>query len=373
MTFMTEPYIYNYSLCIALPLMLFIGFYFIFAKVPAKAIYDNYLWSRRIMGIAILLLSINYMAHFFFRIRFSNSDAAILLNLSTYFLCYWLFCTALNILLENRSLTQKKIWANLGSWLIFSALACIILFFIPKGSIELTALYILSGMLLVYGLILARGLLRAYHKAISTFEETQADDIGNYIHWLSTFTYWAIIFGIGCSLLTFLPDKYVPIWILSSIPFYIYLFCCYQNYLLFYEQVERAISSEELNVESSSYDTDDKPAYHNELTRRISEWVDTDGYLRSGLTIKELAETLLSNRTYLSEYIKTTYGVSFCDWITGLRIEYAKSLMVQNPKLIVSDIAEKSGFLSSSHFIRLFKEKTGQTPARWRKQNSKIA
>lgn len=32
----THP-IYSYSLCIALPLMLFFGFYFIFAPVPDKA------------------------------------------------------------------------------------------------------------------------------------------------------------------------------------------------------------------------------------------------------------------------------------------------------------------------------------------------
>ena len=249
--------------------MFFIGFYFLFAKVPPRSTFDNYLRSRRIMGVAVLLLSFNYMAHFVFKIRFFNPDAAVLLNISTYFLCYWLFSTALNILLKHGYLTRKNLFANIGSWLVFSALACIILFFLPQGRTEIIALYILSGLLLIYGLILSRGLLKAYHTAIQTFGETQADDIGNYIHWLSIFTYWAIIFGIGCSLLTFLPDKYIPVWILSSVPFYVYLFCCYQNYLLFYEQVEKAITSEEL--ESSICTPNEKPAYHNELAKRISD------------------------------------------------------------------------------------------------------
>ena len=48
-------------------------------------------------------------------------------------------------------------------------------------------------------------------------------DIGAYIKWLSIFTYWAVTFGVGCGLLTFLPDEYIYIWILSSVPFYIYL------------------------------------------------------------------------------------------------------------------------------------------------------
>ncbi len=34
--------IYNYSLCAALPLMLFFGFYFLFARTPEKAIFDNF-------------------------------------------------------------------------------------------------------------------------------------------------------------------------------------------------------------------------------------------------------------------------------------------------------------------------------------------
>ena len=90
-----EPSIYSFSLCTALPLMLFFGFYFLFAKTPEKKIFKNYLRSRQIMGIAMLLLSANYSVHFFFGIRFKNADSSILMNMSTYFLCYSLFSSAL--------------------------------------------------------------------------------------------------------------------------------------------------------------------------------------------------------------------------------------------------------------------------------------
>ena len=89
-----EPSIYSFSLCTALPLMLFFGFYFLFAKTPEKKIFKNYLRSRQMMGIAMLLLSANYSVHFFFGIRFKNADSAILMNMSTYFLCYSLFSSA---------------------------------------------------------------------------------------------------------------------------------------------------------------------------------------------------------------------------------------------------------------------------------------
>lgn len=70
-----EPSIYSFSLYTALPLMLFFGFYFLFAKTPEKKIFKNYLRSRQIMGIAMLLLSANYSVHFFFGIRFKNADS----------------------------------------------------------------------------------------------------------------------------------------------------------------------------------------------------------------------------------------------------------------------------------------------------------
>ena len=374
-----EPSIYNYSLCIALPLMSFFGFYFLFAKTPEKSIFENYLRSRRIMGAAILLLAANYSVHFFFGIRFKNANAAILMNLSTYFLCYWLFSSALTTLLDRFYITKRRLRTHICLWILFSILSGIVLLLLPKGILQATAMFALATWLVIYGLYLTHRLLKTYHKVIRIFNDTHADDIGAYIKWLSIFTYWAVIFGVGCGLLTFLPDEYIYIWILSSVPFYIYLFLCYLNYLLFYEQVENAmedgITSEDENLcDTTNQKQEQKqetPFYHAEIEKKIKGWIDTDGYIRPGLTIKELSDKLQTNRTYLSGYIKTKYEMSFRDWITGLRIEYAKRLLAQNPRLTVADISEKSGFLSPSHFIRMFKENAGCTPVKWKKTEAK--
>ena len=48
-----EPSIYRFSLCAALPLMLFFGFYFLFAKTPENKIFKNYRVSRNLVGISI--------------------------------------------------------------------------------------------------------------------------------------------------------------------------------------------------------------------------------------------------------------------------------------------------------------------------------
>ena len=330
------------------------------------------------MGIALLLLAANYSVHFFFEIRFKNADSAILMNLSTYFLCYYLFSSAMITLLDRFYITRKRSWTHIILWVIFSSISGVVLLLLPGGTVQKVALLALAAWLVIYGLVLARRVIVAYRRAVRIFDDTHADDLGAYIEWLSTFTYWALIFGVGCGLLTFLPDKYVFIWILSSIPFYSYLFYSYLNYLLFYEQVENAFEQDIQSEEELLTDTqtgpemvseEEIPVSYTEIIEKVDNWIKTDGYVQKGLTIKELSEILHTNRTYLSAYIKTTYKMTFREWITGLRLEYAKNILKKHPEINVQKLAEASGFLSRSNFIKSFANKEGCTPAKWRKAN----
>ena len=356
--------VYTYSLFIALPLMIFFGVYFIFAKTPDKAIFGNYIRSRRIMAAALLLLAANYFVHFYFQIRFYSQNAAILMNLSTYFLCYWLFSSALTSLLAPFYITRKRFLIHILQWLLFTGISWIVLLLIPEGKVQDFGLVVLTVWLVIYGIFLSWRLIKAYRTAVKLFDSTHSDDIGAYIHWLSVYTWWAIIFGVGCALLTWLPDRFVYIWILSSIPFYIYLYCCYMNYLLFYEQVETALES---GIDVEELVCEDQPTCFGEISEQIAVWIEHEGYNSPGLTLKELADELHTNRTYLSSYINSTYHESFRAWITELRIAYAKRLMIVHPEKTIADISESSGFLSMSHFIRLFKECENCPPAKWRK------
>ena len=230
----------------------------------------------------------------------------------------------------------------------------------------------LAAWLVGYGVFLSVHLLRTYSYAIKMFENTYSDDISQYIRWLSIFTYWAIGFGVSCGLLTFLPDKNIFIWILSSIPFYIYLYCCYQNYILFYEKVEKAFLKDvDMPKVSKAGDSVNAnkgipPSYYHEIGMRISECIEKEGYRKPGISLIELSTLLCTNRTYISTYINTVYNMSFRDWISSLRIEYAKRLMKRHSDMKMNDISEMSGFASLNHFIRIFKAKEGSSPAKWR-------
>ena len=366
--------LYSYSLCAAIPLMLFFGFNMLFARVPERKIFRNFLLSRRIMGTAMLVLSANYLVHFFCSPRLKDVNATILMNLDTYFLCYWLFSSALLTLLNKRYITRTLLLQHLAMWIAFTALAAAIVIWVPKGDAQHIGIVALAIWLVIYGTFLSVRMLRTYAKAVKMFRDNHSDDIGAYIRWLSIFTIWAIVFGVSCGLLTFLPDRYVFLWVLSAIPFYVYLFCSYQNYMLEFETVESAIEDDltmeqydELNTPANSFTV---PTYHADLEKRINEWIEQEGFCQPGLTLKDLSDQLCTNRTYLSEYINTVHHVNFRDWITDLRIEFAKRRMKECPQQKMFEISESSGFGSLSHFTKTFSDKEGCTPARWRKSET---
>lgn len=164
--------LYEYSLCTALALMLFFGFYFILAQTPDKSIFNNYLRSRRTMGAALLVLSANYAVHLFCGIRFTNHNAAILMNLSTYFLCYWLFSSALTSLLDRFYITRRRLIQHITLWCLFTILSGCVLFYLPCGIIQNSALLCMATWLFAYGIRLARRLILAYRHAVRFFDDT---------------------------------------------------------------------------------------------------------------------------------------------------------------------------------------------------------
>lgn len=367
--------LYELSLSAALALLLFFALYFIFGRVPDKPIFRNYLRSRRVIGSALLLLAINYTIHLTLNLRFTNTDIAICMNLSTYYFCSWLFGSALTSLLEKGYLTKEHFVRHVIGWLLFTAASAIVILTFPKGLPKLLGVCALAAWFFVYYYTLARHLVRTYRRVVRVVDDYCSEDVSAYIQWMSIITYWAVVYGVSCGLLTFLPEQYVFLWVLSSIPFYIYLYCSYMNYLLFYEQVESVLETQmtaeadhEINMEADSSETPGSmPASYSAIAVNLSAWIEHNSFTRPGFTIEDLAVELGTNRTYLSGYIRTVYKVSFRDLITGLRLEYAKKMLIAHPELTVSGVSESSGFLSLSYFTKIFTEKEGCSPARWRK------
>lgn len=92
-------------------------------------------------------------------------------------------------------------------------------------------------------------------------------------------------------------------------------------------------------------------------------------YLTPNLKIGDVAKATGICRTYISNYMNQTKGMSFSDYINSLRVEHAKTLLSQNTENAkIVTIATRSGFSSEQSFYRNFHKFTGMKPLEWVKQ-----
>ena len=84
------------------------------------------------------------------------------------------------------------------------------------------------------------------------------------------------------------------------------------------------------------------------------------------VTLEEAAEVAGVTPPYLSKVFKTETGVSFIEYLTGIRIEQAKFLLLSSDAPL-NEIARATGFGDQSYFTRIFRLSVGVSPGRYRR------
>lgn len=111
-------------------------------------------------------------------------------------------------------------------------------------------------------------------------------------------------------------------------------------------------------------------AEFDRLDSLIPQWLEDKGYRTPSRTISEVAAQIGTDPVILQRYCHERLKVDFRSWRTGLRVEDAKRILLDNPEESASSIASKVGFSDRSNFLRQFRSLTGQTPTEWRKARS---
>jgi AraC-like DNA-binding protein/ligand-binding sensor protein len=85
------------------------------------------------------------------------------------------------------------------------------------------------------------------------------------------------------------------------------------------------------------------------------------------ISLGQVARAVNTSTFYFCKMFKKVTGINFTDYLSRVRIEKSKNLLL-NPNLRVSEIAFEVGFQSLTHFNRVFKKILGQTPTDYRAQ-----
>ena len=87
------------------------------------------------------------------------------------------------------------------------------------------------------------------------------------------------------------------------------------------------------------------------------------------LSLGQVAKAVNMSTFYFCKMFKKITGINFTDYLSRVRIEKAKNLLL-NPNLRISEIAYEVGFQSLTHFNRVFKKIIDQSPTQYRGQQA---
>jgi AraC-like DNA-binding protein/ligand-binding sensor protein len=85
------------------------------------------------------------------------------------------------------------------------------------------------------------------------------------------------------------------------------------------------------------------------------------------LSLGQVAKAVNTSTFYFCKMFKKVTGINFTDYLSRVRIEKSKNLLL-NRNLRVSEIAFEVGFQSLTHFNRVFKKIVAQSPTEYRAQ-----
>jgi two-component system, response regulator YesN len=83
------------------------------------------------------------------------------------------------------------------------------------------------------------------------------------------------------------------------------------------------------------------------------------------MNLQEIAEKFFLNKEYISRKFKHQYQETITDYLTKIRIEKAKELLI-NPNKKIYEVAYHVGYQNEKYFSKVFKKQVGQTPNEYR-------
>ena len=119
------------------------------------------------------------------------------------------------------------------------------------------------------------------------------------------------------------------------------------------------------------------PAFHDEMSIPHGKLVDRAidyicNHYREPISLSDVARYLQLSDSYLSDIFHKTTGEPYSKFITRIRMEKAAELLLQYNQIKIYQVSERVGFLSTKHFMTVFKKTFGVTPSEYQASAGQI-
>lgn len=348
-----------------------------------KWVNRRYEWSRWLILAGMMGLAIQYLLQMLLGFRAKSDDLGAVFNILVYTPCF----TTISMGIYNIEATHaNRRKMNIVCTCIYAAIIAVFCIgYSNSGSLNignwLYAMLVLFGANVAYCIYMIMIEMRKRKKML---ELMTGDDMLPYVRYAR-----ASIFALFFSTLT-MPFAILsttllyiigPLALLSILFFNLSFVAMGFNYvpteeLLDKEEEESAALADEITESSNGQDAESAdsketlPSFSQErqaaIKEKLDKWCEELGYKDTTVNMFTLSRSLNISKNELSRYFTSCLNSTFRIWLSEVRFEAAKKMMLDYPDYNNDIISAECDFSSRSYLYRIFKEKEGCSPTVWR-------
>ena len=331
-------------------------------------------WTAAFFGV-VTLAHVWWLLFFIFSRDFNSVGYLLLVMLD----CVLLFTAFAGMLLAMLQDRRRPVWPALVAMIPFVLLAGVYMVF-PNSQLEMFA----AAYLLLVGVVFTGYMVFAIRQYGKWLNDNYAD-LENKKVWLTQAV------SLVC-MLTFvlyvLATDMVFIWLIHIIELVLVFLLMWRVETLSNlsltpdpslggegsEYSQAGIVEDELSTPLSSERGGGGEAL-DQIEQLLKEYfVAQQLYLQHDLTLEELAQTIGTNRSYLSQFFSRN-GITYNTYINNKRIDYFikryQEVAASGQSFTVQQLAFESGYRSYSTFSLAFKQRMTQSVTSWIRQTAK--
>ena len=349
--------------------------------------------SRWMIVAAMIGLAMQYIIQMAFGFRATHDDLGAVVNILVYTPCFSLVSIGIYNIETTRANLRKMVLVCGG---IYAAI--IVVFsvgislhhslYIREGLYLMLALFCVSVFYCIYMII--QEMLRRRNM----LETMAATDMLPYVRYsrASVIILWIAVLALPVAIFsTTLLYIVGPLALLAILFFNVTFIALGSSYVpteeLLYKEAEKnklartgyiksggAISrfSKQNNISETRTESLQQLSEERRLKiqNSLDGWCANLGYKDSTVNMLTLSRTLGISKDNLSAFFDQCMNSTFRIWLSEIRFNAAKRMMLDYPDYSNDIISAECGFSARTYLYRIFKEKEGCTPTEWRNKHS---
>ena len=324
--------------------------------------------SRWMIVAALIGLAIQYVLQMTFGFRAMHDNLGAVINILLYTPCFSLISIGIYNIETTRANLRKMILMCSGIYAAIIVVFCVGIslhhsLYIREGLYLMLTLFCVSVFYCIYMII------QEMIRRKNMLETMAATDLLPYVRYsrASVNILWLAVLAMPVAIFsTTLLYIVGPAVLLALLFFNLTFIALGSSYIPTEELLDKEEEKQRSGGDRKKTLQQLSEERRNFIQNSLDQWCMDLGYKDCNVNMLTLSRTLCISKNELSLFFDQCLHSSFRIWLSEIRLNAAKKMMLEYPDYSNDIISAECGFSCRTHLYRIFKTKEGCSPTEWR-------